>query len=85
VPVVYLIGAFLFLANTLYSQPKESIAGLAILAVGVPVYIGSGGGAGRNPRERGGARPLCTRHARPQRGVLLAARAEPPRADPIAA
>jgi APA family basic amino acid/polyamine antiporter len=39
VPALYVLGALLFVANTLMTQPKESIAGLLILAIGVPVYF----------------------------------------------
>jgi len=40
VPALFVVGSLLFLANTLVSQPRESLAGLAILALGVPVYFG---------------------------------------------
>ena len=39
VPALYVVGALLFVANTLMTQPKESVAGLLILALGVPVYL----------------------------------------------
>jgi APA family basic amino acid/polyamine antiporter len=39
VPALYVFGSLLFVANTLMTQPKESIAGILILALGVPVYF----------------------------------------------
>jgi APA family basic amino acid/polyamine antiporter len=39
VPTFYVLAALLFVANTLWTQPKESLAGLLILALGVPVYF----------------------------------------------
>src|SRR5438132_1462484 len=36
-PFLYLLGSLLFVGNTLYTQPKESLAGILILALGVPV------------------------------------------------
>jgi basic amino acid/polyamine antiporter, APA family len=38
VPLLYVVGSLLFVGNTLYSQPKESLAGFAILALGIPFY-----------------------------------------------
>ena len=40
VPALYVVGALLFVLNTLMTQPRESLAGLLILALGVPVYFG---------------------------------------------
>jgi basic amino acid/polyamine antiporter, APA family len=38
VPVVFIAGAVFMVMNTLISKPVQSIAGLGILAVGLPVY-----------------------------------------------
>jgi APA family basic amino acid/polyamine antiporter len=38
VPVAFLGSSILLLGNTLQSSPVESIAGLAILALGLPAY-----------------------------------------------
>jgi basic amino acid/polyamine antiporter, APA family len=38
VPLLYVLGSLLFVINTLVTQTKASLAGLAILALGVPVY-----------------------------------------------
>jgi APA family basic amino acid/polyamine antiporter len=39
VPALYVVGALLFVAYTLTNQPRESLAGLLILALGVPVDV----------------------------------------------
>jgi APA family basic amino acid/polyamine antiporter len=39
VPSLYVLGSLLFVVNTLVTQPKASLAGLLILALGVPVYF----------------------------------------------
>ena len=38
VPMVYIAGAGALVLNTLVERPRESIAGLAFLALGLPVY-----------------------------------------------
>jgi APA family basic amino acid/polyamine antiporter len=38
VPVVFCLVALLLVLNTLYAQPAQSLAGLAIIAAGVPFY-----------------------------------------------
>jgi APA family basic amino acid/polyamine antiporter len=38
VPIVFIAGAVFMVLNTLVSKPVQSIAGLGILAVGLPVY-----------------------------------------------
>ena len=42
VPVVFIAGALFMVLNTLISKPVQSIAGLGILAIGLPVYYWSG-------------------------------------------
>jgi APA family basic amino acid/polyamine antiporter len=39
VPIVFIVGAAAFVANTLLERPLESLAGLGLLALGVPVYL----------------------------------------------
>ncbi len=38
-PLIYIIASFLLLGNTLYEKPVESAGGLALIALGVPVYL----------------------------------------------
>ena len=38
VPIVYMLASGAFVVNTLIERPRESIAGLGFLALGVPVY-----------------------------------------------
>ena len=38
VPIVYILASGAFVLNTLIERPRESLAGLAFLALGVPVY-----------------------------------------------
>lgn len=38
VPAVFVLGSLAFVVNTLLERPTESIAGLAIVAAGVPAY-----------------------------------------------
>ena len=38
VPIVFIAGSVAFVANTLMERPAESLSGLALLALGVPVY-----------------------------------------------
>ena len=38
VPMVYIAGSSVLILNTLVERPRESIAGLAFLALGIPVY-----------------------------------------------
>jgi APA family basic amino acid/polyamine antiporter len=38
-PVIFIACAALLLVNTLWTMPKESLAGLALIAAGVPVYL----------------------------------------------
>ncbi len=39
VPGLFVLISFLFVASTLYTEPKQSIAGLAVLALGVVAYF----------------------------------------------
>ncbi|HEX7360281.1 MAG TPA: amino acid permease [Bryobacteraceae bacterium] len=39
VPVLFVAGAVLLLAYTLYNRPRESLMGLALMALGVPFYF----------------------------------------------
>jgi APA family basic amino acid/polyamine antiporter len=39
VPFLYVVGCLLFLAATVAAQPRETLAGLVILALGLPVYF----------------------------------------------
>ncbi len=39
VPIVYLLIAFAFVISTLLARPRESVAGLAMAALGVPLYF----------------------------------------------
>jgi APA family basic amino acid/polyamine antiporter len=38
VPLVFIAGSLAFVINTLVERPGESIAGLGLLALGLPVY-----------------------------------------------
>jgi len=38
-PVIFIACALLLIANTLWTTPKESLAGLALIAAGIPVYF----------------------------------------------
>lgn len=38
VPLVFIAASSAFVVNTLMERPRESLAGLAFLALGVPVY-----------------------------------------------
>ena len=38
VPIVFILASGAFVLNTLIERPRESVAGLAFLALGVPVY-----------------------------------------------
>jgi APA family basic amino acid/polyamine antiporter len=38
-PVVFIAGALLLIVNTLWTMPKESLAGLGLIAAGIPVYF----------------------------------------------
>ena len=39
IPAVYVLGSFALVWNTLVERPTESIAGLALVAVGLPFYV----------------------------------------------
>jgi APA family basic amino acid/polyamine antiporter len=39
VPIVYILASSAFVVNTLIERPRESLAGLAFLALGLPVYM----------------------------------------------
>jgi len=39
VPALFVLGAAAFVLNTLFEKPVESIAGLGLVAAGVPVYV----------------------------------------------
>jgi len=41
VPALFVLGAAAFVLNTLFEKPVESIAGLGLVAAGVPVYVWS--------------------------------------------
>jgi APA family basic amino acid/polyamine antiporter len=38
-PIIFIACAILLIANTLWTMPKESLAGLALIAAGIPVYV----------------------------------------------
>jgi len=38
-PVIFIACAFLLIINTLWTAPKESLAGLGLIAAGIPVYF----------------------------------------------
>jgi APA family basic amino acid/polyamine antiporter len=38
-PALYLLAVFLLLANAVLTTPFESLAGIGILAAGLPVYV----------------------------------------------
>jgi APA family basic amino acid/polyamine antiporter len=38
-PVIFIVCALLLILNTLWTMPKESLAGLGLIAVGFPVYF----------------------------------------------
>jgi hypothetical protein len=37
--VIFIASAFLLIVNALWTAPKESVAGLGLIAAGVPVYL----------------------------------------------
>ena len=39
IPVLYVLGSFALVANTLVERPTESIAGLGLVALGLPFYF----------------------------------------------
>ena len=39
VPLVFVLGSTAFVLNTLFEKPVESLAGLGLLVIGVPVYL----------------------------------------------
>ena len=39
VPILFMLGALFMVMNTLLARPVQSMAGLGLLAVGVPVYF----------------------------------------------
>ena len=39
IPAIFIVGAAAFVTNTLLERPLESLAGLGLLALGVPVYL----------------------------------------------
>ena len=38
-PVIFIACALLLIVNTLWTMPKESLAGLGLIAAGIPVYF----------------------------------------------
>ncbi|MCA1560251.1 MAG: hypothetical protein LC804_08285 [Acidobacteria bacterium] len=38
VPFVFILGSMAFVTNTLFERPTESMAGLGLLALGLPAY-----------------------------------------------
>jgi APA family basic amino acid/polyamine antiporter len=38
VPIVFITGSIAFVINTLIERPTEALAGLGLLALGVPAY-----------------------------------------------
>jgi APA family basic amino acid/polyamine antiporter len=46
VPLVFIVGAIAFVLNTLVERPFESLSGLGLLVVGLPVYWYWTGGSG---------------------------------------
>jgi len=38
-PVIFIACAILLIVNTLWTTPKESLAGLGLIAAGIPVYF----------------------------------------------
>ncbi len=38
VPLIFILGSLAFVANTLLERPTESLAGLGLLALGLPAY-----------------------------------------------
>lgn len=49
IPIVFILGSLAFVVNTLLERPAESLAGLGLLAVGLPAYWYWGKGS---PKER---------------------------------
>ncbi|PYR79901.1 MAG: amino acid permease [Acidobacteria bacterium] len=52
VPALFVIGSIAFVVNTLIERPVESISGLGLLAIGLPVYFywrRAAGGRGATP------------------------------------
>ena len=39
VPIVFILGSAAFVLNTLVEKPTESLAGLGLLALGLPAYF----------------------------------------------
>jgi APA family basic amino acid/polyamine antiporter len=38
-PVIFIACALMLLVNTLWTTPKESLVGLGLIALGIPVYL----------------------------------------------
>jgi hypothetical protein len=38
-PVVFVVAALVIVVNTVVAQPVQSLAGLALAALGVPAYL----------------------------------------------
>ncbi|MBX9825172.1 MAG: amino acid permease [Xanthobacteraceae bacterium] len=38
-PIIFIASALLLIVNTLWTMPKESLAGLGLIATGIPVYF----------------------------------------------
>jgi APA family basic amino acid/polyamine antiporter len=57
-PIIYLIVALAFVVSTLLTRPRESLVGLALAVLGVPLYLHwrrRGGRAQRDPANAGGS------------------------------
>jgi APA family basic amino acid/polyamine antiporter len=54
VPIVFILGASFMVINTLTSRPVQSIAGLGLLALGLPAYFYWSAKRTGNERERTG-------------------------------
>ena len=54
VPALFILGSLLMIGNTLLERPIESVAGLGLLALGLPAYAMFRGRAAREARARAG-------------------------------
>jgi len=56
VPALFVLGSIAFVLNTLVERPVESLIGLGLVALGVPVYASWQQGKGKGKREKGEGR-----------------------------
>ena len=39
IPAIFVLGSLAFVVNTMLERPVESLAGLGLVALGIPVYF----------------------------------------------